>query len=42
MENKRKTLMWHRISAVRNLTGGRKTLNTQLSATEKSLVWVRQ
>ena len=32
--------MWHRISAVRRLTGGRRTLESQLSASDRSSIWV--
>ena len=32
--------MYYRIGAVHTLTGGRRTLETQLSASDKSEIWV--
>ena len=40
VESQPKSLMWHRISAVRRLTGGRRTLESQLSASDRSSIWV--
>ena len=33
--------MYYRIGAVHTITGGRRTLESQLSATEKGEIWVK-
>ena len=40
LAGRNKSLMYYRIGAVHTLTGGRRTLETQLSAADKSEIWV--
>jgi len=40
LASRSKSLMYYRIGAVHNLTGGRRTLDTQLSASDQSEIWL--